>query len=41
MNFSGKWMEQENILSEEIQTQADKHCIFSLICAYKSTDVSI
>lgn len=31
MTFAGKWKELENIiLSEEIQTQKDKHCKFSL-----------
>jgi hypothetical protein len=27
MNFAGKWMEVENILSEVIQTQKDMHGI--------------
>ena len=32
MKFAGKWMELENIiLSEETQTQKDKHFMFSVI----------
>lgn len=31
MTFAGKWKELENILSEEIQIQKDKHCKFSYL----------
>ena len=31
MNFAGKWMELENILSEVTQTQKDMHDIYSPI----------
>jgi hypothetical protein len=34
MNFAGKWMEIENILSEVKQTQKDMDGIYSLISAY-------
>jgi hypothetical protein len=35
MNFSGKWMELENIiLSERTQTQKDMQSIYSLVSAY-------
>jgi hypothetical protein len=30
MNFTGKWMELENILSEVTQTQKDIHDMYSL-----------
>ena len=33
MNFSGKWMELENILSDLTQIQKDKH-MYSLISEY-------
>jgi hypothetical protein len=33
LSFAGKWMELENIiLSEVIQVQKAKGCMFSLIC---------
>jgi hypothetical protein len=33
LSFAGKWMELENIiLSEVIQDQKAKSCMFSLIC---------
>lgn len=32
MEFSGKWMELDNILGEVTQVQEDKHHIFPLIC---------
>lgn len=40
MNFEGKWMTLENILSEVIQTPEDMHGMFSLISGYwpKSTE---
>jgi hypothetical protein len=31
MNFAGKWMELENILSEVIQTSEDIHGIWILV----------
>lgn len=31
ITFAGKWKELENILSEEIQTQKDKHFKFSYL----------
>jgi hypothetical protein len=34
MNFVGKWMEQENILSEVTQTQKDTQGMYSLISGY-------
>ena len=35
MNFSGKWMELENIiLSEVAETQNDMHGMYSLISGY-------
>jgi hypothetical protein len=35
MKFEGKWMELEKIiLSEETQTQKDKHGMYSLINVY-------
>jgi hypothetical protein len=34
MNFVGKWMELENILSEVTLTQKDMHSIYSLITGY-------
>jgi hypothetical protein len=34
MNFAGKWMELENILSEVIQTQKKMYGMYSLICWY-------
>ena len=34
MNFAGKWMELENILSEVTQTQKDMHGMYSLISGY-------
>ena len=34
LNFAGKWMELENILSEVIQTQKDVHGMYSLISGY-------
>jgi hypothetical protein len=35
MNFTGRWMELENIiLSEVTQTQKDMHVIYSLISRY-------
>jgi len=33
-SFSGKWMEQEYILSEATETQRDIHDIYSLIGVY-------
>jgi len=39
-NFTGKWMELENIvLSEVTQTQKDMHTIFSLISIYYTKNV--
>ena len=43
MNFSGKWMELENIiLSEVTQAQKDMHGMYSLISGYcpKCTEYS-
>ena len=34
MKFTGKWMELENIMSEVIQTQKDKHDMYSLMSGY-------
>jgi hypothetical protein len=34
MNFAGKWMEPENILSEVTQTQRDMDSMYSLISEY-------
>jgi hypothetical protein len=34
MNFVGKWMEPENILSEVTQTQKDMYGMHSLISEY-------
>ena len=36
MKFVGEWMELEkkNILSEVIQTQKDKHSVYSLVSGY-------
>ena len=34
MNFAGKWMELENILSEVTQTQKGMHGMYSLISGY-------
>ena len=34
MNFSGKWMELENTLSEVTQTHKDMHGMDSLISGY-------
>jgi hypothetical protein len=34
MNFVGKWMELENILSEVTQTQKNTHGMYSLISGY-------
>ena len=34
MNFAGKWMKLENILSEVTQAQKDIHGMYSLISAY-------
>ena len=34
MNFSGKWMELENILSKVTQTQKDIHGMYSVIGGY-------
>jgi hypothetical protein len=34
MNFAGKWMELENILSEVTHTQKDMHGMYSLISGY-------
>jgi hypothetical protein len=34
MNFGGKWIELENILSEVTQTQKDMHGMYSLISRY-------
>ena len=34
MNFEGKWMKLERILSEGILTQKDIHGIYSLISGY-------
>ena len=31
LNFAGKWIKLENILSEVAQTQMDMHGIYSLI----------
>jgi hypothetical protein len=42
MNFSGKWMELENIiLSEVTQLKKNIHGIYSLICGYypKTSDL--
>ena len=44
MNFSGKWMELENIiLSELTHTQRDIHGMYSLINGYeiKNTEYSL
>ena len=35
MNFSGKWMELENILSKVTQTQKDIHGMYSVIGGYQ------
>jgi uncharacterized Fe-S cluster-containing radical SAM superfamily protein len=41
--FAGKWMEPENILSEVIQVQKTKGCMYSLICGiwtqYKCSNI--
>jgi hypothetical protein len=34
MNFVGKWMELENILSEVTQTQKEMHGMYSLISGF-------
>ena len=34
INFAGKWMELENILSEVIQSQKNTHGMYSLISGY-------
>jgi hypothetical protein len=34
VNFAGKWIELENILSEVTQMQKDMHGIYSLISRY-------
>jgi hypothetical protein len=35
MNFAGKWMEQENIILNEVsQIQKDKHGLYSLVSGY-------
>jgi hypothetical protein len=34
MNFAGKWMQLENILSEVTQTQKDMNGMCSLISGY-------
>ena len=34
LSFAGKWMELKNILSEVMQTQKDKHGMYSLISGY-------
>ena len=34
LNFAGKWMEPENILSEANQTQKDIHGMYLLISGY-------
>ena len=36
MNFAGKCMELENILSKAIQTQKDIHGVYSLMSGYYS-----
>jgi hypothetical protein len=34
LNFAGKWMEPENILSEITHFQKDMHSMYSLISGY-------
>jgi hypothetical protein len=34
MNFAGKWIELENMLSNVAQTQKDMHGVYSLISRY-------
>jgi hypothetical protein len=34
MKFTSKWIELENIMSEVIQTQKDKHDMYSLMSGY-------